>query len=538
MVFFNQVAKAALTLLVLPILTIQGSSSTCEINDSNACTIDSLTASTDDGSVLIYPGGDTRCAFDDYTDTVTTFESNSTYFFQVFPAANQDKKKLLLFFQGGGACVDQYTCDFALQCQLGSSALISTTASVTDTGIMNRTLDGNVFNDYNIVYLPYCTGDLFVGNKYLEPYESVYNQALGNKQCLGQNQGMYMNGYNNTMAVLKWALANYPDPEQLVIGGYSAGSLAAQMWSAYVAKTWSVESKSTKFQVLADSYVGVFPEYEVAASELINYYGGCSLVGFRDTMVAECEAETATAVELVSSLMEEVPNGEWLFIDSIADKTQRKFYELVLLGIAGYPFTNLLPADEFYGNMTEILDTYSSFMDVTRFNIDSDQHVWLTGNDYESAMDLEGQLLGEVLSAWLTNSSSISSNSSTGASLTGSSSTDSGSKVTSSSSSLSSNGSKGSSSSATGVQITTPTATPANTMASSSSSSSNSSNSTTSSLSASGSQSSIPTKTPISATATPISATSTPTSIPASTTGSPTTIPATTEPTVDIPTYC
>ncbi|KAK1943294.1 hypothetical protein P3T76_004690 [Phytophthora citrophthora] len=401
MVLFTQLTKAALALLTLPVLLAQADSSPCGVTDSNACTIDSLTASTDDGSVLIYPGGDTRCAFDDYTDTVTTFESNSTYFFQVFPAANQDKKKLLLFFQGGGACVDKYTCDFALQCQLGSSALITTQATVTDTGIMNRTLDGNVFNDYNIVYLPYCTGDLFVGNKYLEPYESVYNQALGNKQCLGQNQGMYMNGYNNTMAVLKWALENYPDPEQIVVGGYSAGSLGAQMWSAYVAKTWEVESKSTKFQVLADSYVGVFPEYKVAASQLINYYGGCGLLGFPDAMATECEAETATVIEMITSLMNEAPGAEWLFIDSIADKTQRKFYQLVLLGIAGYPFTNLLPADEFYGNLTEILDAYSLVMNVSRFNIDSEQHVWLTGNDYSSAEDLEGDNLGNVLSSWL-----------------------------------------------------------------------------------------------------------------------------------------
>ncbi|EGZ12877.1 hypothetical protein PHYSODRAFT_334720 [Phytophthora sojae] len=401
MVHLSHVTKAAIALLALPVLATQAGTSTCEVTDSDACAIDSLTASTDDGSVLIYPGGDTRCAFDDYTDSVTTFASNSTYFFQVFPAAEASKKKLLLFFQGGGACVDKYTCDFALQCQLGASSLITTKASVTDSGIMNRTLDGNVFNDYNIVYLPYCTGDLFVGNKYLEPYESVYNQALGNKQCLGQDQGMYMNGYNNTMAVLKWALANYPDPEQLVIGGYSAGSLGAQMWSAYVAKTWGVESKGTKFQVLADSYVGVFPEHKTPASELINYYGGCGLVGFPDSMAAECEAETATVIEMVSSLMNEAPSAEWLFIDSIADKTQRKFYELVLLGIAGYPFTNLLPADEFYGNMTEILDAYSAFMNVTRFNIDSDQHVWLTGNTYESAESLEGGYLGDILSSWL-----------------------------------------------------------------------------------------------------------------------------------------
>ncbi|KAE8980140.1 hypothetical protein PR003_g25206 [Phytophthora rubi] len=133
MVSVTQATKVALALLALPELATQAASSTCQVTDSNACAIDSLTASSDDGSVLIYPGGDTRCAFDDYTDSVTTFESSSTYFFQVFPAANQDKKKLLVFFQGGGACVDKYTCDFALQCQLGASSLITTKASVTTT---------------------------------------------------------------------------------------------------------------------------------------------------------------------------------------------------------------------------------------------------------------------------------------------------------------------------------------------------------------------------------------------------------------------
>ncbi|KAL4111083.1 hypothetical protein PRIC1_002764 [Phytophthora ramorum] len=531
MVSYTQVSKAALALLALPVLAAQAGSSTCELTDSDACAIDSLTASGNDGSVLIYPGGDTRCAFDDYTDSVTTFESESTYFFQVFPAATQDKSKLLLFFQGGGACVDKYTCDFALQCQLGASSLITTKASVTDTGIMNRTLDGNVFNDYNIVYLPYCTGDLFVGNKYLEPYESVYNQALGNQQCLGQNQGMYMNGYNNTMAVLKWALANYPDPEQIVVGGYSAGSLAAQMWSAYVANTWEVESKSTKFQVLADSYVGVFPEYKVPASELINYYGGCGLVDFPDSMVAECEAETASATDMVSSLMNEAPNGEWLFIDSIADKTQRKFYELVLLGIAGYPFTTLLPADEFYGNLTEILDTYSAFMNVTRFNIDSDQHVWLTGNTYESAADLGGELLGDVLAAWLSTSSSSSSgfpvasssSSSVSSSSKSSASSSVGSSVSSSSGSSlgSSSGSLRTSSSSSSSKAASSSSSSTNAPASSNSSSSSSSKSSSSSSNA------VPTSTPD-------ATVSTPTSTPISTAST----PATTEPTVDIPTYC
>ncbi|GMF43859.1 unnamed protein product [Phytophthora fragariaefolia] len=402
------VFKAVVSLLALPVLVVHAADgNSCTLGPSEKCGVDSLTASSD-GSVLIYPGGDTRCAFDDYKDNTTTFESNSTYFFQVFPNEKKDKSKVLLYFQGGGACVDKFTCNFALQCQLGATPLITVNAKVDNSGIMARGVQGNPFNDWNIVFLPYCTGDLFVGNSRVEASESPYNQALGNKQCLGQNRSMSLNGYNNAKAVLDWTLENFPDPEQLVIGGYSAGSLGAQLWSAKVANMWQVEQKATKFQVLADSYVGVFPEHKTAASSLINYYGGCDVdLSFPASLTEKCKASTATATEIVDSLIQEVPKSEWLFIDSTADRTQRKFYELVRLGIAGYPFTTLLDAGQFYGNLTQILDSHARLTSVTRFNIDSEQHVWLTSEGYAAAKSVDGAVLGDVLSGWLAQGSAV-----------------------------------------------------------------------------------------------------------------------------------
>ncbi|KAE9054677.1 hypothetical protein PF010_g32432 [Phytophthora fragariae] len=57
---------------------------------------------------------------------------------------------------------------------------------------------------------------------------------------------MHLNGYNNAKTVLDWALENFPDPEQLVIGGYSAGSLGAQIWSVKAAKMWEVGQRGTR----------------------------------------------------------------------------------------------------------------------------------------------------------------------------------------------------------------------------------------------------------------------------------------------------
>ncbi|ETI55272.1 hypothetical protein F443_02014 [Phytophthora nicotianae P1569] len=403
------ISKLAVTFLTLPALV--ASAADCKLGPSEKCAIDSLPTPGDDGSILVYPGGSTRCAFDDYSDNTTTFESSSTYFFQVFPNQKQDKSKVLLYFQGGGACVDKDTCNFALQCQLGANSLITTTAKVDNSGIMDRGAVDNPFKDWNVVFLPYCTGDLFVGNTQLEASESAYNQALGNKQCLGQNRSMHLNGYNNAKAVLDWALENFPDPKQLAIGGYSAGSLGAQLWSAKVADMWKVEQKSTKFQVLADSYVGVFPEHKAAASSLVNFYGGCDVdLHFPESMAAECKAGTATATALVDALIKETPKSEWLFIDSTADRTQRKFYELVRLGIAGYPFTTLLDAGEFFGNLTQILDSHAQLTNVTRFNIDSEQHVWLKSAEYATATSVDGAVLGNVLSEWLGAPSTNASN--------------------------------------------------------------------------------------------------------------------------------
>ncbi|RMX63260.1 hypothetical protein DD238_008336 [Peronospora effusa] len=394
-------SKLTVALLALPTLVAHAADgSTCKLGPSEKCAIDSLTTYGNDGSVLIYPGGNTRCAFDDYLDDTTTFESRSTYFFQVFPTTK--KSKVLIYFQGGGACVDEDTCNFALQCQLGANSLMTTMSRANNSGIMDRGAVDNPFNDWDIVFLSYCTGDLFVGNAYLAPFESDYSQALGNKQCLGQNRGMYLNGYNNTKAVLDWALENYPSPEQVVVGGYSAGSLAAQFWSAKIADMWQVEQKSTKFQVLADSYVDVLPEYKSPSSSIINFFGGCDIdLNFPKSMVAECKASKATVPEMVGALIKQVSKSEWLFINSIADQTQRQYYELVRLGIAGYPFTTLFNASEFYGNMTTILDSYAQLTSLTRFNIEGDHHVWLQSEGYMTVTSMDGAVLGKVLSDWL-----------------------------------------------------------------------------------------------------------------------------------------
>ncbi|RLN87664.1 hypothetical protein BBJ28_00016872 [Nothophytophthora sp. Chile5] len=386
----------------------------CVVSDANACALDDLTTSTLDSSTLIYPGGDTRCAFDDFSNSSVDFSTNATYFFQVFPAPEQSKKKLMLYFQGGGACIDDLTCAFGLQCMYET---FYPNARPLSTGVLNRSNDANLFNDYNIVHLPYCTGDLHVGSHVDLIEDSALYSLLDMPECLGHNMTLHQVGYNNTKAVLDWAVENFPDPEEIIISGSSAGALGAQILSALVADTWQVEANSIRYSVLADSYVGVLPS-DYTGGELITYYGTCALdLKVTSKITDDCETNVLTVAEMMSYMIEDVPAAQWLFIDSMYDETQRYFYQLVDEGILGYPFTDLISGADFYSNMTAIIDVYKSVSDeVSTFYVDGTQHVFLTVNDYyHNATRTPGEeLLGDFLEAWLVTNASLDSEASAG----------------------------------------------------------------------------------------------------------------------------
>lgn len=386
----------------------------CVVSDSNACGLSDIKASELDSSVLIFPGGDTRCAFDDWSSNETDFYSNSTYFFQVFPKA-ESSKKLFLWFQGGGACVNDDTCNFAIQCGFNT---FYQNARPLSTGVLNRSDTNNMFNDYDIVHFPYCTGDLHVGSNINGSTESVLDQFLNADECLNQNMSIYMNGYNNTVAAMKWAYANYPNPEEIVIGGYSAGSLGAQILSAFAADLWKVNANNIKYSVLADSYVGVLPS-SYTGGELIRYYGSCDMDLKGPAKFEEnCESGALSVIELMTSMIEYVSDANWLFINSRGDKTQRYFYQLVAEGVWAYPFADLIPEDDYYSNVTAILDAYEKISTrVSTFIIAGTQHVFLDGYFYDNYTALDNSsVLGPFINKWLVSTSALEATSTEGSS--------------------------------------------------------------------------------------------------------------------------
>jgi hypothetical protein len=157
------------------------------------------------GWTMVVPGGAALCA-------------RGTPYAFFTRAANPDK--LLIYFEGGGACWDEATCD--PNARLFDDLVQGDEMNGYSTGIFAANGE-NPLVDYSAVFVPYCTGDLHTGSS-----TATYG-----------DQTMHYNGYANAAAALDWAFANYPAPAEVVVSGCSAGSYASIFYTPTIARRFS-----------------------------------------------------------------------------------------------------------------------------------------------------------------------------------------------------------------------------------------------------------------------------------------------------------
>jgi Pectinacetylesterase len=169
-----------------------------------------------------------------------------------------DPTKVVLYLDGGGSCFDATTCAFA-----GTGGEndyydfnLSTESPGLGDGIWNFDRADNPFGDYSFIYVPLCTGDLYLGDVTRE-----YSPKLTVEH----------NGFVNGTAALDYLSEHYPDAAQVVVLGKTAGSVAAPVYGGLVA------------DLLPDAQVTVFgaqsghapddPDFNAEIAELWGVYG-------------------------------------------------------------------------------------------------------------------------------------------------------------------------------------------------------------------------------------------------------------------------
>ena len=155
--------------------------------------------------------------------------------------------KLVVYFQGGGACWDTINCVYF-------HTYMEEVPNIADydtrfMGIFDTELFLNPFKDWYFVYIPYCTGDVHWGAK-----DTVYPDTLGLYGGVGQE--IRHRGFVNFQVVLKWIRDNFEKPDKIFVSGSSAGAYGAIMGFPYIKESFP----RSKVYVLGDAGNGVTTE--------------------------------------------------------------------------------------------------------------------------------------------------------------------------------------------------------------------------------------------------------------------------------------
>jgi hypothetical protein len=193
----------------------------------------------------IKPGGSTICS------------RGTEYAFFVIPGA---KDKVIIEFEGGGACWDAATCGFAKSLFTEAVDIPKHTVDLAGSGTWyDHTNANHPMKDWTHVFVPYCTGDIHWGDSV-----KTYMPADTTQPPITINH----KGAVNATAALDWVYAQLPAPSKLFVTGCSAGGYGSIFWAPQVQKHYSAArvyhfSDSAAGVITDDFFQKSFPSWNV-----------------------------------------------------------------------------------------------------------------------------------------------------------------------------------------------------------------------------------------------------------------------------------
>lgn len=164
-------------------------------------------------------------------NTVTTdgvCSAGTPYQFYVKPSSSSNN--LLVFFNGGGGCWFGEACDLNSQPNIHTPfADMDQNNPAFSRGIFNFENSENPFADYDMVFVPYCTGDVHIGG-------GAKNYTYTNSENEVVTVTTQHQGYANSITILDWIYQNYSAPNKIVMSGSSAGAIGSSFYSGLVAE--------------------------------------------------------------------------------------------------------------------------------------------------------------------------------------------------------------------------------------------------------------------------------------------------------------
>jgi hypothetical protein len=173
-------------------------------------------------------------------------------------------------------------------------------------GIFDFSHPENPFAEYTVVFVPYCTGDVHVGDTV-----QVYGEDLGGRPI--QHRGA-----RNVERVLQWTKSLVQRPEQVVVAGASAGSYGAIFHTPRIGRLYP----SADLVTIGDSGVPLLKN----SGEVLEAWGA-QRSSLREANVEAATARPVRAVVHITSDRDAVQSAFYLISGSPA--WRESSYELL-----------------------------------------------------------------------------------------------------------------------------------------------------------------------------------------------------------------
>ncbi|MEM9730334.1 MAG: pectin acetylesterase-family hydrolase, partial [Myxococcota bacterium] len=153
-------------------------------------------------------------------------------------ARRGSENKLLIYYQGGGACWNGLTCGIPT-CRAQPNDNLDEFAA---EGFFDLSDERNPFRNWNVVFVTYCSCDIHFGDASV-----TYDEDEEPTQHLG---------FHNAKVVEKWAREHFLNPEVVFVTGSSAGAYGAWFHGPLLHDVWP----ASQMHILADAGNGVITE--------------------------------------------------------------------------------------------------------------------------------------------------------------------------------------------------------------------------------------------------------------------------------------
>lgn len=285
-------------------------------------------------------------------------------------------KNLYIYLEGGGACFNGTTCAISLAA-FGKVAFDAWAGTVGQTGIFNGSNSENPVEDWNAVYVPYCSADVHAGN-------AAHVDVFG-----GPKDNTFL-GYQNIGLFLQRIVATWKDAPQVLLTGISAGGFGAAFNYDRVAAAFC----PTKVVLVDDSGPPMSDTY--LAPCLQQLWRG--LWNLSATIPADCvdcaQPSGGGIVNYVPYLAARWPQSNLGLISSTRDAVISTFYGYGTNDCtAGTP----IPGALYAAGLDELRATYmASSGKWGTYYVDSTQHTYLLGPGFFTT-----EVNGVKLTRWM-----------------------------------------------------------------------------------------------------------------------------------------